>query len=41
MADWARENRTEFYRIYARLLPVETHLSGNEGEPLKIEIRGV
>lgn len=23
MAEWARENKTEFYKIYARLLPVE------------------
>lgn len=23
MADWAKENRTEFYKIYARMLPIE------------------
>lgn len=23
MADWARENLTEFYKIYARLIPTE------------------
>lgn len=23
MAEWARENRTEFYRLYARLIPIE------------------
>jgi hypothetical protein len=23
MAEWAKENRTEFYRLYARLIPVE------------------
>lgn len=26
MADWARENLTEFYRIYARLLPTEVQV---------------
>ena len=23
MADWARENQTEFYKLYARLLPIQ------------------
>lgn len=23
MADWAQENQTEFYRLYARLIPTE------------------
>jgi hypothetical protein len=23
MAEWAEENRTEFYRLYARLIPTE------------------
>ena len=23
MAEWATENKTEFYRIYARLLPID------------------
>ena len=28
MAEWARENRTEFYsRIYARMLPSEAHVT--------------
>jgi len=35
MAEWARENRTEFYRIYARLLPIEG--PGDNGEH-KMEI---
>ena len=25
MAEWAMENRTEFYKIYAKLLPTEVH----------------
>jgi hypothetical protein len=24
MADWARDNQTEFYRLYARLIPSES-----------------
>jgi hypothetical protein len=23
MAEWARENQTEFYKLYARLIPVQ------------------
>ena len=30
MAKWAEENQTEFYRIYARLLPIEG--PGEHGE---------
>lgn len=30
MAKWANENQTEFYKIYARLLPVEG--PGDKGE---------
>ena len=36
MSDWAEENRTEFYRIYARLLPIETQVSGPNGQPIQI-----
>ena len=25
MATWAQENRTDFYRLYARLIPTEIH----------------
>ena len=28
MADWAKENPGEFYKIYARMLPVEGELRG-------------
>ena len=38
MAKWAKENLTEFYRIYARLLPVETHLSDSDGKPLNFTL---
>lgn len=29
MAEWAKENKSEFYKIYARLLPIEG--PGNDG----------
>lgn len=32
MADWARENLTEFYRLYARLLPTEATLNVKHGD---------
>lgn len=31
MAEWANENKTEFYKLYARLIPVEQHVSGSIG----------
>jgi hypothetical protein len=30
MADWARENLTEFYKLYGKLIPVENKHSGSE-----------
>jgi hypothetical protein len=29
LADWAEDNRTEFYRLYAKLLPTETTITGD------------
>lgn len=34
MAKWAKENQTEFYRLYARLLPHE--VTGEGGGPLQV-----
>lgn len=34
MAEWAKENQTEFYKIYARLLPHE--LTGQGGGPIEV-----
>lgn len=39
MAEWARENRTEFYKLYARTIPIDTNL--NAGGGLKVTIEGV
>jgi hypothetical protein len=34
MAAWAEDNKTEFYRIYSRLLPHE--LVGKDGGPIEV-----
>lgn len=36
LIEWAKENRTAFYHLYARLLPLE--VTGEDGGPLKIEL---
>lgn len=36
MARWAKENQTEFYRLYARMAPQE--LTGPDGGPVKVQI---
>jgi hypothetical protein len=36
MADWAKENRTAFYGIYAKLLPLQ--LTGAGGGSIKTEL---
>ncbi len=38
MAKWAMENQTEFYKIYARLIPIEQHVAGANGEPLVVSL---
>lgn len=37
MAEWANENKTEFYKLYSKLLPVDIKGPGENGEH-KIEI---
>lgn len=37
MAEWANENKTEFYKLYSKLLPVDIKGPGESGEH-KIEI---
>jgi len=41
MARWAKNNETEFYKLYARLIPVEQHVSGTLGtyEAIPVEQR--
>lgn len=34
MAGWAKENPTQFYQIYAKLLPLQVNGAGENGEHL-------
>lgn len=36
MARWANRNKSEFYRLYARLIPLEH--TGEDGGPLVVEL---
>lgn len=36
MAAWAEENKTEFYRLYSKLLPTE--ITGEGGGPLTVKV---
>jgi hypothetical protein len=36
MVKWAEENPTQFYQIYAKLLPLQTELTGEDGGPINI-----
>ncbi len=36
MTNWAKDNPTEFYKIYARLLPME--VTGKDGEPIAVSV---
>ena len=36
LATWAKENRTEFYKLYGKLIPIQ--VTGEGDGPLKIEI---
>ena len=36
MARWAKKNQSEFYKLYARLLPVE--VTGEGGGPITLQL---
>lgn len=36
MAEWAMENKTEFYKLYAKLLPKPVELTGEDWGDLKV-----
>jgi hypothetical protein len=38
MKVWAVDNPNNFYNIYAKILPIQTELSGAEGKDLVINI---
>ena len=33
---WARRNPTDFYKLYARLIPVESHVGGPDGGAIPV-----
>ncbi len=33
---WAQDNPSDFFRLYARLIPMQQEISGPEGEPVEI-----
>lgn len=36
LTEWAQENRTEFYKLYARLIPTEQHIGNADGMPIEL-----
>ena len=38
MAEWAQANKTDFYKLYAKLLPTQAELSGPDGGKLHLEL---
>jgi hypothetical protein len=38
LTEWAEDNRTEFYRLYARLIPTEQHIANPDGTPLNFTL---
>lgn len=39
LAEWAKDNPTEFYKLYARLIPIE--VGGKDGEPISTVVKHV
>jgi hypothetical protein len=37
LTKWARDNETEFFKLYARLIPAEVH--GVDGGPLSVVVQ--
>jgi hypothetical protein len=38
LTEWGEDNRTEFYKLYARLIPTEQHIGGPDGSPLNFQL---
>ncbi len=38
MAKWASDNQTEFYKLYGRLIPVESQVTGAGGGPIEHKV---
>lgn len=39
LTKWAKDNQTEFYKLFSRLIPVQTEHTGKDGAPLEIVFR--
>lgn len=37
MAEWANENKTEFYKLYGKMIPNSAEVSGPEGAPIQVQ----
>ena len=35
---WANENRAEFYKLWGKLVPTQTNVTGSEGGPITVEV---
>ena len=38
LASWAHANETEFYKLFARLIPIDQQISGKDGKDLSIVV---
>lgn len=38
---WARKNKTEFYKLWAKLLPQDLQISGKDGGPVQLLIEEI
>jgi hypothetical protein len=38
LTEWGEENRTEFYKLYARLIPTEQHIASPDGTPINFTL---
>ncbi|MDE1828613.1 MAG: hypothetical protein KGH65_05635 [Candidatus Micrarchaeota archaeon] len=41
LVKWAKTNPEDFYKLYARLIPVDTQISGADGGPVNLALRFV
>jgi hypothetical protein len=35
---WGKKNRSEFYKLYARLIPTEQHIGNPDGTPINFQL---
>jgi hypothetical protein len=38
LIEWAKDEKTEFFKIYSKLLPKELEVSGTDGGPIKAQV---